>query len=102
MSTSQITPETIAAAKSAIAHVLNAIADDPAKFWLMGAGTQSYALLTDAHAALTGTPEGEVRQRFRPEPRRYEAYCKEREERDRLVRHCRDHGIKPSADNDLF
>jgi len=33
-------------AKSAIHHVLNAIADDPRKYWLMGNGTGSWAKLT--------------------------------------------------------
>lgn len=53
-------------AKRAIAHTLQAIADDPRKYDLMGLGTQSYALLTEAAATLWDQPVDDVRRRFIP------------------------------------
>lgn len=71
-------------ARKPIRHALTAICDDPRKYWLLGNGTQTYALLTEAHAALNQLPIDEVRQTFVPDRRRYEAHCHDLKELERL------------------
>jgi hypothetical protein len=80
-------------AKAAIAHVLNAIADDPRKYWLMGNGTESYAKLTEAAAAIWKLPVEKVCADFQPKEKAYKLYCAEREENERLLRHCQENKI---------
>lgn len=41
-------------AEIAVAHVLNAIRDDGRKAYLMGLGTQTFTLLTEAYAEANG------------------------------------------------
>lgn len=53
-------------AQKAVAHVLNIIASNPHVGWYMGWGTQSFALLTEAHATATGEDVEEVREQFAP------------------------------------
>jgi hypothetical protein len=54
-------------AQLAIAHALTRIHDHPGVGWYMGIGTESFALLTEAFAELTGQTVREVRERFVPE-----------------------------------
>ncbi len=57
-----MTPEN--QAKKAMAHILQQVRDNP-KFWdVMGLGTQSYALLTEAAATMFGEPVETVRKKF--------------------------------------
>lgn len=79
--------------KSAIHRVLNAIADDPRKYWLMGNGTESWAQLTTAAAALWNEPVEKIRADFQPPPNAYDRFCKEQEQNERLLTHCREKGI---------
>jgi hypothetical protein len=81
-------------AKAAISHVLNAIADDPRKFWLMGDMTGSQEKLTAAAAALWNMPQEKIKADFRPRKDKWEQYCEEHEANEKLLRYCRDHGIK--------
>lgn len=83
----------IKAAKDAIHHVLNAIADDPRKFWLMGDMTGSYEKLTAAAALLWNHPVDQIKKDSRPNEAAWKRYCEEQEENARLLRHCRDRGI---------
>lgn len=53
-------------AKRAIGHVLDTIRDNKNVGWYLGLGTQSYALLTEAYATLTGVGIREVREGFSP------------------------------------
>lgn len=86
-------PEELKLAKAAISHVLNALADDPRKYWLMGNGTESYAKLTTAAAVLWKTPVEKIRKDFQPEKAKHERYCEEVEANERLLRYCRDRNI---------
>lgn len=86
--------DALALAKAAISHVLNAICDDPRKFYLMGWGTGSYAKLTEAHAALHGLPLEEIRKNFVPDEAPYKRYCERIQEEDRLLTHCHENGIE--------
>lgn len=74
----------IEVARKAIRHALDAICYDPRKYWLMGSGTQTYALLTEAHASLNQLPIEQVRETFVPDRRKYNAYCDELKEMERL------------------
>jgi hypothetical protein len=85
-------------AKAAIKHVLNAIADDPRKYWLMGEGTESFAQLTAAAAAIWGVPVEKVRKDFSPGREKWDRYCTEREAQDKLLTHCREKGITVPTD----
>jgi hypothetical protein len=80
-------------AKAAIHHVLNAIADDPRKYWLMGNGTGSWEKLTTAAAAIWNKPVEKIRSDFQPRKAEYERYCAELEASEKLLRHCRENGI---------
>ena len=51
-------------AEIAVAHVLRAIRDDGRKAYLFGAGSQTYALLTDAYAESNGLNVEEFRSEF--------------------------------------
>lgn len=48
----------------AVAHVLNAIRDDGRKAYLMGLGTQTFTLLTEAHAETNGLDPLKFREDF--------------------------------------
>jgi hypothetical protein len=87
-------------AKSAIHHVLNAICDDPRKFWLMGHGTGSYEKLTAAAAAIWDKPVEKVREDYQPNKEQYRVYCDRIKEEERLLDHCRDNGITVERDED--
>ena len=50
----------------AITHTLTTIRDNPNVAWFLGVGTQTWALLTEAYATLTGRDVAEVRRLFRP------------------------------------
>ncbi len=86
-------------AKAAVCHVLNAIAEDPRKFWLMGDFTGSYDKLTAAAAAIWEMPVEEVRQSYRPADHEWRGYLEEKEAVERLVEYCRDNGITPARDS---
>lgn len=51
-------------AEIAVAHVLNAIRDDGRKAYLMGLGTQTFALLTEAYAEANDLPVQNFRDDF--------------------------------------
>ena len=51
-------------AEIAVAHVLRAIRDDGRKAYLFGAGSQTYALLTDAYADSNGLNVEQFRADF--------------------------------------
>lgn len=89
--------EKLALAKDAVAHVLNAIADDPRKYYLLGPATGSFDKLTKAAAALFDEPLDEVRRNFRCERERYERYLNERLEDERLIEIGRQHGTEGGA-----
>lgn len=48
----------------AVAHVLRAIRDDGRKAYLMGLGTQTFALLTEAYAESNGLDPQQYRDEF--------------------------------------
>ncbi|HRQ87329.1 MAG TPA: hypothetical protein PLA50_00920 [Bacteroidia bacterium] len=52
--------------KRAIRHVLEQIRDNERVGYLLGFGTQSFALLTEAAATLFDEPLEEVRENFMP------------------------------------
>lgn len=83
----------LAACQQAINHVLNAIAEDPRKFWLMGDMTGSYEKLTFAASLLWERDQDVIKGEFRPEEKKWERYCAEKDQQDRLLTHCRDHDI---------
>ncbi|HVX56945.1 MAG TPA: hypothetical protein VHA37_04385 [Candidatus Saccharimonadales bacterium] len=60
--------EPLAQAKKAIGHALRIIRENPQVGWHMGAGTQSFALLTEAYATLTEQHVRQVRERCMPRP----------------------------------
>lgn len=72
-------------AKAAIYHVLNALANDPRKFWLMGDLTGSYEKLTLAHAAICRVKVSKIRETFRPDKEKWERYVEEKEHDDKLL-----------------
>lgn len=51
-------------AKKAISHTLNTICESKERWELMGLGTQSFSLLTEAAATLFGKSIEEVRKNF--------------------------------------
>lgn len=51
-------------AETAVAHVLNAIRDDGRKAYLMGIGTQTFTLLTEAYAESNGLDPQKFREDF--------------------------------------
>ncbi|MBN7804865.1 hypothetical protein JZX86_05740 [Agrobacterium rosae] len=51
-------------AEIAVAHVLNAIRDDGRKAYLMGLGTQTFTLLTEAYAEANGLNAQQYRDEF--------------------------------------
>ncbi len=77
--------ETLRLCREAILHVLDAIASDPRKFWLMGHGTGSRAKLLAAYCALTGKSEEEAAESWLPNQERYEAYVAEKESNERRL-----------------
>lgn len=81
-------------AKAAVKHVLNALADDPRKFWLMGDMTGSYEKLIEAAAAIWNMPAEKLKADFRPRKDEWERYCEQREADEKLLTHCREYGIK--------
>jgi hypothetical protein len=83
----------IVKAQVAIGHALAAVAYDPAKYWLLGVGTETWFKLTECYAILYGLKPEQVRARFTPDEKRYRQYCDEREENERLLSYCRDHKI---------
>lgn len=80
-------------AKAAVKHVLNALADDPRKFWLMGDMTGSYEKLIEAAAAIWNMPAEKLKADFRPRKDEWERYLGRREDEERLLRYCEDNGI---------
>lgn len=50
----------------AITHTLTTIRDNPNVAWYLGVGTQTWALLTEALATLTGRDVAHVRRTMRP------------------------------------
>ena len=90
---SEMTPEGAQTAKEAIMHVLNAIADDPRKYWLMGRLTGSYEKLTRAAAEILGKPIKEVQSHFQPEVEEYEKYIAKREEEAQILDFCNENGL---------
>lgn len=52
--------------KKAIGHVLVQIRDHAHVGWYLGYGTQTFSLLTEAYATLTGKSVMEVRDAFEP------------------------------------
>ena len=48
----------------AVAHVLRAIRDDGRKAYLMGLGTQTFSVLTEAYAEANGLPVEQYRRDF--------------------------------------
>ena len=80
-------------AKAAIHHTLNAIADDPRKFWLIGPLTGSYEKLTEAAAAIWEKPLEKIQADFQPEPAKWKRYCEQKEADEKLLEFCREHGI---------
>lgn len=89
--------EPLELARRAIKHVLETIADSPEKFYLLGDGTESYAKLTAAAAALWGRPVEEVRANFRPDPNSFKRYLGAREADRALLEYCREQGIEVEA-----
>jgi hypothetical protein len=59
-----------AQAKRAISHTLNTICESKERWELMGLGTQSFSLLTEAAATLWGQSVEEVRKNFCAYPRK--------------------------------
>jgi len=53
-------------ALKAIAHILTHIHRDEYVGWYLGLGTQSFALLTEAYATMTGEPVDKIRKHFKP------------------------------------
>lgn len=53
-------------AERAIFKTLSRIHNEPFIAWYLGMGSQTFSLLTEAYAALTGKTVQEVRQTFRP------------------------------------
>lgn len=56
--------DAIAQSKRAISHTLNTICESKERWDLMGLGTQSFSLLTEAAATLWDKPVEEVRKNF--------------------------------------
>lgn len=69
--------EKLKLAMAATRHALNAICDDPRKFYLVGNGSGTWETLTAAHAALFGVNVEEVRKNFVPDRDKYERYCEQ-------------------------
>jgi Lar family restriction alleviation protein len=53
-------------AAKAIAHTLRNISERPGVAWYLGHGTQTYALLTEAHATLHGITMAEAQENWPP------------------------------------
>lgn len=53
-------------AKKAIQHTLHRISEHPTVGWYCGAGTATFALLTEAAATLFGEPVRKVREYYQP------------------------------------
>ena len=53
-------------AAKAIAHTLRNISERPGVAWYLGHGTQTYALLTEAHATLQGITMEEAQENWPP------------------------------------
>jgi len=53
-------------AAKAITHTLRNIAERPGVAWYLGHGTQTYALLTEAHATLHGITMAEAQENWPP------------------------------------
>jgi hypothetical protein len=70
--------DAFALARDAVAYALHQICASPAKFYLMGNGTETYAQLTAAYAAFRGIPVEEVRTYFQPQKAEYERFLAER------------------------
>ena len=87
-------PTPLQVAKEAIAHVLNAICDDPQKFYLLGWGTGSYEKLTAAQALLHGLDVKKIREDFGPDKERYDNYCARREEEEQLRNWVQDYKLE--------
>jgi hypothetical protein len=85
-----MTEETQKLAAAAIRHTLQTIIYDPRKFWLLGYGTATYEKLTEAHAAILGIPHEQVLKDAKPNPEKYAAYQKEKEEADRIIEDYRE------------
>jgi Lar family restriction alleviation protein len=65
---SGLAPEKQAA--RAIVHTLQRISETPEVAWYCGHGTQTYALLTEAHATLSGITMAEAQQNWPPAAQR--------------------------------
>lgn len=64
LSMADLTPEVQAG--KALRHILSRINRDPAVGWYLGIGTESFALATEAFAALCGVPVRQIREQFAP------------------------------------
>lgn len=93
--------EQLQLAKAAIQHVLNAIADDPRKYWLMGELTGSWEKLTTAAAAIWNKPIDEIKESFRPEKDKYQLYCARVEALDRMPDILKEALAQTGCDGDL-
>ncbi len=58
--------EPLEQARKAIRHILRRIKDDPFVAWYLGVGTESFELLVEAFATLTGDEKLDILERFLP------------------------------------
>lgn len=89
--------QTHEACKAAVLHTLDALRNDPRKFWLMGDGTETFEKLTTAAALIYGKPQDEVKAAFRPRVDEWKRYCAALNEDRKLLTHCRERGIRAEA-----
>ena len=90
---SEMTAEAAKSAKDAVRHVLNAIADDPRKYWLMGPMSGSYEKLTKAASEIWSQPVEKIQSDFQPRKEQWEAYLAEKEEQEKILEFCQENGI---------
>jgi hypothetical protein len=92
----------VATAKKTVHHVLNAICDEPSKYWLMGPGTESYRLLTETVATLFGRDLDAVCKEYVPEEKRLNRFHMEREQNEEILDFCRNREITPELLQDMY
>lgn len=91
--------EQLRKSQNTILHVLHAICEDPAKYYLMGGRySGSFSRLIETYAALTGGNVEKLYAAFKPHEERYNAYLQQREEEQGLLDHCRDKGIRAASE----
>jgi hypothetical protein len=81
--------------EKAVVHVLRALVDDPRKFDLLGHGTESWNLLSQAFAEVMDLDPAEVKG-WGPEGGRWERYLEERERNQRVIDQAEEYGIPSS------